>query len=50
MSRTLSIIVDRCSVSGTLTLSTRINGDLVRRRYIGYTRREALASFRAELS
>jgi len=47
---TLSVTVSRCSTSGALTLSTIVNGSLVRRRYIGYSRRDAIALFRSELS
>ena len=45
-----TVTVTRCSVSGTLTLSAIIEGHLVTRRYIGYTRRAAISLFRSHVS
>ena len=45
-----TVTVERCPVSGTLTVSAIVGGEYVRCRYMGYTRREAVAAFRSEVS
>lgn len=36
--------------SGLITIQTRLaNGDLFKRKYIGYARKDAVAEFKAEL-
>ena len=46
----LTVTVERCPVSGTLTVSAIVGGEYIRRRYMGYTRREATAAFRSEVT
>jgi len=50
MPRSLPVTVERCPTSGALTLSAIVDGSIVRRRYIGYSRRDAVSLFRSELS
>lgn len=44
----MSISIEK-TITGWLVLSTIHNGYLVTRKYQGYTRREAIAMFKAEL-
>ena len=46
----LTVTVERCPVSGTLTVSAIVGGEYIRRRYMGHTRREAVTAFRSEVS
>ena len=40
--------VEKLFPSGAYSISDIINGQLVTRRYMGYTKREAIAQFKAE--
>jgi hypothetical protein len=44
----MQITVEK-TINGILVLSAMVNGYLVRRKYIGYTRKEARAMFRDEV-
>ncbi len=49
MTDTLTLTVDRTS-EGAWRVSAIVGGYLITRRYIGYTRREAVAMFRREMA
>jgi hypothetical protein len=44
----MKITVEK-TINGILVLSAMVNGHLVRRKYIGYTRKEAWSMFRDEV-
>ena len=46
----LTVTVERMFPTGGWIVSAMVEGYLVRRRYLGYSRREAITEFRSEVS